>query len=160
MEIHCCPAQAKLLLLFEEDTISMNQLIALSPFQPSVTRLILQSLTCCESTDEMIRLVISKETIHLPSLASPPSLQSLASLLSPSIETDSLIDDETNLSCHVMRVMKQKKRLSEQALLHALEKTRSVDRATLKHVLDVLIEKEYLIRDPRNECILSICYVC
>ena len=77
----------------------MNQLIALSPFQPSVTRFILQSLTCCESTEEMIRLVISKETIELPSLVSPPSLQSLASLLSPSIEHDSLIDEDTKLSC-------------------------------------------------------------
>ena len=138
----------------------MNQLIALSPFQPSITRFILQSLTCCESTEEMIRLVISKETMKLPSLVSPPSLQSVASLLSPSIEHDSLIDEDTKLSCQVMKVMKQKKRLSEQALLHVLEKSQSVDRVNLKLILDTLIEKEYLTRDPQNECVLRICCVC
>lgn len=160
VEIHCCPAQAKLLLLFEEDTMSMNQLIASSPFQPSVTRCILQSLTCCESNEETIRLKIPKETLTLPSLVSSPSLQSLASLLSPPIEHDSLIEEDTRLSCEVMKVMKRKKRLSEQALFHALEKTNPIDRADLKRAIEVLVEKEYLSRDIDNECMLRWLCVC
>lgn len=67
--IYCCPAQLLILLLFQHSNqVSINEIISRSPFQPSITRHILQSLTCCDRGLFYVSIQSISSDITLPSL--------------------------------------------------------------------------------------------
>lgn len=156
-KIQCCPAQLLLLLLFSDsDSLSINEVISRSPFQPSITRKILDSLTCCS---------IGLFRVSLPKLSNDVILPSLLSL-----DLDEEIEEKKELTLFdvserfVLRVIvmnrmaawiikgvKSKKQLSQTAIIkYVLNHDNTFSRDEIKKTIEVLIEREYLSRKESN----------
>lgn len=154
-QITCCPAQAKVLLLFTESILSMNELIAQSPFQPSATRILLRSLqSCCEVNEESVRLLPLQSDLVLPPLYSLPRLSSAQQ------SSEALVDEEMRMCCEVMAIVKRKRRISEVALLKAIQRIRNeVNAEEVRKGVEILLEKEYVERDESNPCVLVLVWI-
>lgn len=147
VEVTCCPAQATLLLLFREESLSLSEVLRRSPFSPETTMTILQSLSCCECVGSVVRCRKLTRSVELPPLASLPALWTVK------VEESSLLDEETRIAGKIMHLMKRKKRLSVQAIERAVG-------GEAKQALESLLEKEYLARDPKNACMIVLWRVC
>lgn len=161
-KVQCCPAQLLLLLLFSDsDSLSINEVISRSPFQPSITRRILDSLTCCS---------IGLFRVSLPKLSNDIILPSLLSL-----ELDNEIEEKKELTLFdaserfvlrmvmmnrmaawIMKGVKSKKQLSQTAIIkYVLNHDNTFSRDEIKKTIEVLIEREYLSRkESNNEMIM------
>ena len=147
VEVTCCPAQARLLLLFREESLPLAEVLRRSPFSPEATMTILQSLSCCECVGSVVYCRKLTRSVELPPLASLPALWTVKA------EESSLLDEETRAAAKIMHLLKRKKRLSLQAIERAVG-------GEAKRVVESLLEKEYVARDPKNACMIVLWCVC
>lgn len=147
VEVTCCPAQATLLLFFREESLPLSEVLRRSPFSPEATMTILQSLSCCECVGSVVRCRKLTESVELPPLASLPALWMVRA------EETGLLDEETRIAGKIMQLMKRKKRMSMQAIERAVG-------GEAKRVVESLLEKEYVTRDPKNACMIVLWGVC
>ena len=68
-------------------------------------------------------------------------------------EETGLLDEETRIAGKIMQLMKRKKRMSMQAIERAVG-------GEAKRVVESLLEKEYVTRDPKNACMIVLWGVC
>lgn len=157
VEVTCCPAQATLLLFFREESLPLSEVLRRSPFSPEATMTILQSLSCCECVGSVVRCRKLTESVELPPLASLPALWMVRAeetgLWTVKAEETGLLDEETRIAGKIMQLMKRKKRMSMQAI----ERTVGGE---AKRVVESLLEKEYVTRDPKNACMIVLWGVC
>ena len=157
VEVTCCPAQATLLLFFREESLPLSEVLRRSPFSPEATMMILQSLSCCECVGSVVRCRKLTESVELPPLASLPALWMVRAeetgLWTVKAEETGLLDEETRIAGKIMQLMKRKKRMSMQAI----ERTVGGE---AKRVVESLLEKEYVTRDPKNACMIVLWGVC
>lgn len=157
VEVTCCPAQATLLLFFREESLPLSEVLRRSPFSPEATMTILQSLSCCECVGSVVRCHKLTESVELPPLASLPALWMVRAeetgLWTVKAEETGLLDEETRVAGKIMQLMKRKKRMSMQAIERAVG-------GEAKRVVESLLEKEYVTRDPKNACMIVLWGVC
>lgn len=157
VEVTCCPAQATLLLFFREESLPLSEVLRRSPFSPEATMTILQSLSCCECVGSVVRCRKLTESVELPPLASLPALWMVRAeetgLWTVKAEETGLLDEETRIAGKIMQLMKRKKRMSMQAIERAVG-------GEAKRVVESLLEKEYVTRDPKNACMIVLWGVC
>ena len=157
VEVTCCPAQATLLLFFREESLPLSEVLRRSPFSPEATMTILQSLSCCECVGSVVRCRKLTESVELPPLASLPALWMVRAeetgLWTAKAEETGLLDEETRIAGKIMQLMKRKKRMSMQAIERAVG-------GEAKRVMESLLEKEYVTRDPKNACMIVLWGVC
>ena len=157
VEVTCCPAQATLLLFFREESLPLSEVLRRSPFSPEATMTILQSLSCCECVGSVVRCRKLTESVELPPLASLPALWMVRAeetgLWTAKAEETGLLDEETRIAGKIMQLMKRKKRMSMQAIERAVG-------GEAKRVVESLLEKEYVTRDPKNACMIVLWGVC
>lgn len=151
--VWCCPAQAILLLLFSErDHVSMDELISKSPYQPSTTRRIVDSLSCCTREGEKVVLPTLKKDIVLPSLFALP-----LHVIQNEKQEERLLSKQEVYQSWIMKQMKQKKRVSFEAVIKYVEKNvRDADRDEIRKAIEDLIQREYMERDETNDVILRL----
>ena len=151
--VRCCPAQAILLLLFSErDHVSMDELISKSPYQPSTTRRIVDSLSCCTREGEKVVLPTLKKDIVLPSLFALP-----LHVIQNEKQEERLLSKQEVYQSWIMKQMKQKKRVSFEAVIKYVEKNvRDADRDEIRKAIEDLIQREYMERDETNDVILRL----
>ena len=151
--VWCCPAQAILLLLFSErDHVSMDELISKSPYQPSTTRRIVDSLSCCTREGEKVMLPTLKKDIVLPSLFALP-----LHVIQNEKQEERLLSKQEVYQSWIMKQMKQKKRVSFEAVIKYVEKNvRDADRDEIRKAIEDLIQREYMERDETNDVILRL----
>ena len=167
VEVTCCPAQATLLLFFREESLPLSEVLRRSPFSPEATMMILQSLSCCECVGSVVRCRKLTESVELPPLASLPALWRVRAeetglwtvkaeetgLWTVKAEETGLLDEEMRIAGKIMQLMKRKKRMSMQAIERAVG-------GEAKRVVESLLEKEYVTRDPKNACMIVLWGVC
>lgn len=157
VEVTCCPAQATLLLFFREESLPLSEVLRQSPFSPEATMTILQSLSCCECVGSVVRCRKLTESVELPPVASLPALWMVRAeetgLWTVKAEETGLLDEETRVAGKIMQLMKRKKRMSMQAIERAVG-------GEAKRVVESLLEKEYVTRDPKNACMIVLWGVC
>lgn len=157
VEVTCCPAQATLLLFFREESLPLSEVLRRSPFSPEATMTILQSLSCCECVGSVVRCRKLTESVELPPLASLPALWMVRAeetgLWTVKAEETGLLDEEMRIAGKIMQLMKRKKRMSMQAIERAVG-------GEAKRVVESLLEKEYVTRDPKNACMIVLWGVC
>lgn len=157
VEVTCCPAQATLLLFFREESLPLSEVLRRSPFSPEATMTILQSLSCCECVGSVVRCRKLTESVELPPLASLPALWMVRAeetgLWTAKAEETGLLDEEMRIAGKIMQLMKRKKRMSMQAIERAVG-------GEAKRVVESLLEKEYVTRDPKNACMIVLWGVC
>lgn len=157
VEVTCCPAQATLLLFFREESLPLSEVLRRSPFSPEATMTILQSLSCCECVGSVVRCRKLTESVELPPLASLPALWMVRAeetgLWTAKTEETGLLDEEMRIAGKIMQLMKRKKRMSMQAIERAVG-------GEAKRVVESLLEKEYVTRDPKNACMIVLWGVC
>ena len=157
VEVTCCPAQATLLLFFREESLPLSEVLRRSPFSPAATMTILQSLSCCECVGSVVRCRKLTESVELPPLASLPALWMVRAeetgLWTVKAEETGLLDEEMRIAGKIMQLMKRKKRMSMQAIERAVG-------GEAKRVVESLLEKEYVTRDPKNACMIVLWGVC
>ena len=157
VEVTCCPAQATLLLFFREESLPLSEVLRRSPFSPEATMTILQSLSCCECVGSVVRCRKLTESVELPPLASLPALWMVrveeTGLWTAKAEETGLLDEEMRIAGKIMQLMKRKKRMSMQAIERAVG-------GEAKRVVESLLEKEYVTRDPKNACMIVLWGVC
>ena len=68
-------------------------------------------------------------------------------------EETGLLDEEMRIAGKIMQLMKRKKRMSMQAIERAVG-------GEAKRVVESLLEKEYVTRDPKNACMIVLWGVC
>ena len=157
VEVTCCPAQATLLLFFREESLPLSEVLRRSPFSPEATMTILQSLSCCECVGSVVRCRKLTESVELPPVASLPALWMVRAeetgLWTAKAEETGLLDEETRIAGKIMQLMKRKKRMSMQAIERAVG-------GEAKRVVESLLEKEYVTRDPKNACMIVLWGVC
>lgn len=151
--VRCCPAQTILLLLFSErDHVSMDELISKSPYQPSTTRRIVDSLSCCTREGEKVVLPTLKKDIVLPSLFALP-----LHVIQNEKQEERLLSKQEVYQSWIMKQMKQKKRVSFEAVIKYVEKNvRDADRDEIRKAIEDLIQREYMERDETNDVILRL----
>ena len=157
VEVTCCPGQATLLLFFREESLPLSEVLRRSPFSPEATMTILQSLSCCECVGSVVRCRKLTESVELPPLASLPALWMVRAeetgLWTAKAEETGLLDEEMRIAGKIMQLMKRKKRMSMQAIERAVG-------GEAKRVVESLLEKEYVTRDPKNACMIVLWGVC
>ena len=157
VEVTCCPAQATLLLFFREESLPLSEVLRRSPFSPEATMTILQSLSCCECVGSVVRCRKLTESVELPPVASLPALWMVRAeetgLWTVKAEETGLLDEEMRIAGKIMQLMKRKKRMSMQAIERAVG-------GEAKRVVESLLEKEYVTRDPKNACMIVLWGVC
>ena len=157
VEVTCCPAQATLLLFFREESLPLSEVLRRSPFSPEATMTMLQSLSCCECVGSVVRCRKLTESVELPPLASLPALWMVRAeetgLWTVKAEETGLLDEEMRIAGKIMQLMKRKKRMSMQAIERAVG-------GEAKRVVESLLEKEYVTRDPKNACMIVLWGVC
>ena len=128
---------------------------------------ILQSLSCCECVGSVVRCRKLTESVELPPLASLPALWMVRAeetglwtvkaeetgLWTAKTEETGLLDEEMRIAGKIMQLMKRKKRMSMQAIERAVG-------GEAKRVVESLLEKEYVTRDPKNACMIVLWGVC
>ena len=152
VEVTCCPAQATLLLFFREESLPLSEVLRRSPFSPEATMTILQSLSCCECVGSVVRCRKLTESVELPPLASLPALW-MVRAEETGLWTAKALDEEMRIAGKIMQLMKRKKRMSMQAIERAVG-------GEAKRVVESLLEKEYVTRDPKNACMIVLWGVC
>lgn len=156
--IRCCPAQAMLLMLFDQkEWIAWSELIEASPFNEQTTKRVVDSLTCCEVDANGVRFVAPREDVELPSLFRI----SLDARKKEEVDR-SLFNERDRIASWAIQCVKKKKRVSEKAIEKFVEKHIPVDAMAFKEAIEYLIEGEYLRRAEDNPALLELqfCFVC
>lgn len=173
IEVHCCPAQAHLLLQFTRNSMILADLIACSPFSEQTTHTILNSMTACvEIQKNQVVLKTLSQPITLPSLISLPfhftqsryanTSVTLTSSSSHSHTLDekerqteneeNLIDSSSRLSAWILSIVKKEKKISFRHLLKQVQvHDGTVSEREVRSVVDSLLDLEYVRRDGRND---------
>ena len=151
--VQCCPAQAILLLLFSErECVSMDELISKSPYQPSTTKRIVDSLFCCTCKGDRVVLPTLKKDLVLPSLLVLP-----LHVIQNEKQGERLLSKQEVYQTWIMKQMKQKKRISFEAVIKYVEKNvQEADRGEIRTAIEDLIQREYMERDEANDVILKL----
>lgn len=149
--VACCPAQAILLLFFAHtQRISLNELVCRSPFSAATTKRIVASLSCCVSKDGYVELPPLMRDIELPSLLVLPLNET-----GQEKEEERLLCEREVYQSWVMKLVKQKKRVSFEAVLKYVERNvAGGNREEMKKAVEDLIEREYVERDAGNDAML------
>lgn len=151
-EIRCCPAQAIILMLFnQKESLYMDWVYSQSPFDTETTNRVVESLTCCERKGNIIHFIEPAEDIQLPflfriSLGSSPRIQN----------QESLLDEKDRIASWVMKCVKTKKRISEKAIQKYVAKHVDVDEMSCKQAIEYLMEGEYLRRCDDNPALIEL----
>ena len=147
----CCPAQAIVLLLFSHtQRMSLNELVCSSPFSAATTQRIVTSLLCCSFKGGYVELPVLKRDVELPSLFVLP-----LSEVDKEKEKERLLSQQEVYQSWVMKLVKQKKRVSFEAVLKYVERNvTGGNREEMKKAVEDLIEREYIERDIGNDAML------
>ena len=112
IDVHCCPAQARLFLLFTSNTIPLQEIFAKSPFPSTTTQTILNSLSpwvMIEGANAVLRKI--PHSVTLPSLVQLPAMNCL---IDEEGETGEmcLVEEDSRISAHILRIVKKEKRIT------------------------------------------------
>ena len=154
VEVRCCPAQARLLLLFTSNKLPLQELLAKSPFSSTTTQSILQSLApwvTIEGTHAVLKKI--PHSITLPSLTQLPTINCSGDEGDEDGETN-LVDENSRISAQILTIVKKEKRITIKELMKQLREERTIHEKQCKTVLDSLFDLEYLRRDVKNEQII------